>query len=212
MSNDRLNDYKTDLMYEANRDFWSGLLATAALVGCFVFVAMTGASESRPVPPNITGVPPVYLEGLGTPTRAPEKPSLAQEALRLHTWDRLSNLRVKDGDTLAADIEVGRGIVWCGRDIRIAGFDAWEAHRYRRTVEITDEELAKGRKATEAVEALLMGPDVQFVCLGDGTTAEYGREEGPVYAIMQDGSIVDVAKRMIASGHDRSLDENGKPR
>jgi endonuclease YncB( thermonuclease family) len=59
--------------------------------------------------------------------------------------------RVKDGDTFVCDIALGFGVVLDDQPARIAAFDAWESRRIRRSVPISDEELAKGKLAAAAL-------------------------------------------------------------
>lgn len=147
------------------------------------------------------------------PTLAPPRTAdIAEDVFNLHNWDRLWNIRVKDGDTIQADIDLGRGIVWQDRTIRLKDFDAWESTHHRKTVVIADDEIAKGKKAEAALEACLMGSRVRYVLLGPGKTAEYGREEGAVYAVLDDGEIRDAAQWMRDRGHERTVKPDGTKR
>jgi len=130
------------------------------------------------------------------PTLAPAYVTAADR-----TWDRLADVRVIDGDTIEADLLLGRGVVLKRRRIRLAGFDAWEMTRRRRTVSITDEELAKGKVARAAMETLIGDSIVQ--CLTEGDRDAYGRTVGRLRLIQRDGNVLQAENWMRERGHDR---------
>ena len=117
------------------------------------------------------------------------------------TLDRLENIRVIDGDTLEADLNLGHGVLLRKQSLRLEGFDAWETSRRRRTVTITDAELVKGKLATEALEKLIRESPV--ACITDGGDNVYNRSQGYLRLVGRDGTILDVAEWMLANGHDR---------
>jgi len=77
-----------------------------------------------------------------------------------------------DCDTFKADILLPWGVTLRDRTIR-TDYDAWEVNRVRRTVEVTDEEIRRGKQGLAAlVEAA--GPD------GGGLPATAARGIWPV--------------------------------
>ena len=86
----------------------------------------------------------------------------------------LSNIRVIDGDTVEADIHLPLDIVVQKQSIRLAGYDAWESSKRRRSVNVTDEEVIKGKEATEALEALLASGSVSIKILSERSRDSYG--------------------------------------
>jgi hypothetical protein len=113
----------------------------------------------------------------------------------------LSSISVYDGDTITADVHLGLDVVLHDQRVRLTGFDAWELTRARRTVEITDEELVKGRKARDALQELLGAGAAYLVPEARGKDP-YGRLLGRLIVGTSDGPL-DVAKQMRMAGHDR---------
>jgi endonuclease YncB( thermonuclease family) len=113
----------------------------------------------------------------------------------------LSSVSVYDGDTITADVHLGFSVVLHDQRVRLMGFDAWELTRARRTVEITDEELVKGRKARDALQELLGGGAAYLVPEARGKDP-YGRLLGRLIVGTADGPL-DVAEQMRRDGHDR---------
>lgn len=67
---------------------------------------------------------------------------------------RLSNITVIDGDTIKADVHLPYGVTLSQETIRASDYDAWESRRIRRSVgEITDAELANGKRSKAALQA-----------------------------------------------------------
>ena len=87
--------------------------------------------------------------------------------------------------------------------MRSASFDAWEVTKTRRTVKITDEEIAKGKVAKTALEGLLKSGEV-FVAptSSKGSRDSYGRLLGNLFIKTKDGTI-DVQQWMKEHGHER---------
>ena len=90
----------------------------------------------------------------------PEPVATSEVVLVTKSEVLLSNIRVIDGDTVEADIHLPLDIVVQKQSIRLAGYDAWESSKRRRSVNVTDEEVIKGKEATEALEALLASGSV----------------------------------------------------
>lgn len=110
-------------------------------------------------------------------------------------------VKVIDGDTFTADLHVGFDIVLSGQTVRIYGFDAWELSRARRTVNVTDAEIAKGKSAKIALEQLLRGAERVEVREVMGRDP-FGRRLLEVYA---DGK--EVGRTMRDKGHERKDQE-----
>jgi len=66
----------------------------------------------------------------------------------------LDNIRVVDGDTFQADILLPWGVTLRQQKIRSLGYDAWESNKKRRSVNVTDAEVVKGKVAAAAVRKL----------------------------------------------------------
>ena len=113
----------------------------------------------------------------------------------------LTSVSVYDGDTVTADVHLGLDVVLRGQRIRLAGLDAWEITRARRTVEITDEELVKGQQARDGLRELLGAGAAYLVPEARGKDP-YGRLLGRLVVGTERGPI-DVAQQMRFRGHDR---------
>lgn len=108
---------------------------------------------------------------------------------------------IHDGDTLRVTIHLPFGIDLPGRDVRAFGYDAWEIDRRRRTVNVTDAELAKGAEAKKIFAALL----VRGGCWLDdsGERDPYGRISARIWTKGENGEWIDVADAMRDSGMTR---------
>ena len=63
--------------------------------------------------------------------------------------------RVIDGDTLQIEtIVLPWDVALLNQRVRIADFDAWESSRRRRSVNVTDEEVVKGKRATQELSLI----------------------------------------------------------
>lgn len=121
---------------------------------------------------------------------------------------RLTVAKVYDGDTITADVALGFQVTLSAQSIRLGGYDAWEISRTRQTVQVTDEEIERGRLA-KAVLAELLGKHPDRVYLkpeGSGRGA-YNRLTGRVVIYPRSGPEIDVAEYMKARGHDRGTEE-----
>jgi len=107
-------------------------------------------------------------------------------------------VRVIDGDTVEAMIDLGMG-VWHKCKLRITDLDTPETHRPRN-----EAEKAHGLEATQRAIELLMGlvarPELVF------TTSKYpkiyGRYSATIKIIKPSGEI-DYAEQMIADGYQK---------
>lgn len=136
--------------------------------------------------------------GLSSPSPTP---SPACQAASVATCDVLGDVVVVDGDTLRATIKAGRNVELPNERIRLTGYDAWESTRHRFGSRTTDEELAKGRLATAAIERLVQ--DAEVILLTDGPRDRHGRCTGRLRPIQGDGSVLVVEEWMREKGHHR---------
>lgn len=95
------------------------------------------------------------------------------EQLRQPIAGEFTLLHVVDGDTFDGRLELGLGLSLTDR-FRCADYDAWESTKRRSSVEVTDEEVGRGKAATEAVKGLLSSPDVTLHAEAVGRD-NYGR-------------------------------------
>ena len=115
---------------------------------------------------------------------------------------RISVFRLHDADTISdCNISLGFGVALQHQSIRLAGFDAWEINRTRRTVEVTDEEIALGKEARDALKALLLEGEAYIVPENERRDA-YGRLLGSLW-IWKDNRWLEVAAWAKARGYTR---------
>lgn len=111
---------------------------------------------------------------------------------------------IVDGDTIKGDIYLGWNIVLKDQTIRLLGFDAWETSRRRRSVDVTDEEIKKGKIAEEELRELIRRCYEIYLVPGQEERGYYGRVLGKLYLKMPyKKRLLDVSKYMIQHGHDR---------
>lgn len=110
-------------------------------------------------------------------------------------------IAIHDGDTIKARIDLGWGVSITDT-VRFLDFDAWEITKQRRTVDVTDEEVKKGKIAKEALIAMLK--DRKVYCLRTGKREVYGRILTKLYYVDKNGKLIDVSQAMKESGHERS--------
>lgn len=115
----------------------------------------------------------------------------------------LSNIRVIDGDTVEADIEMPLSIVLRSQNIRFTGYDAWEASKRRRSVNVTDEEVVKGKRAAKALESFLKSGTVVVDLCSLEQRDSYGRVLATAFVVWGDSEKLSVADHMIKNGHTR---------
>lgn len=119
---------------------------------------------------------------------------------------RISVTSYQDGDSFGGDLLLPFGITIRDQKFRIRDFDAWESSRIRQTVgEITEAELAKGRKAADALRSLLTGADNVYVTGDFKAVHSYNRLEVEVWVDPRgpESKLERVSDRMRALGHDR---------
>lgn len=113
------------------------------------------------------------------------------------------DVTVLDGDSVRASLALPFGVTLPQRTIRAAGYDAWESSRHRRTVRVTDEEIARGRAATAALVGLVASGGLYAVDSGQRDT--YGRVNAFLWVRRAGGEWVEVKAFMEQGGHVRIL-------
>lgn len=112
-------------------------------------------------------------------------------------------VRVKDGDTFVANVQMDFQITLSQQEIRISDFDAWETSRRRKTVHVTGEELLKGKIATAALEELFRNSRRILVVPQRPLRDAYGRLLLQVIVEDKQGKRTGVGDYMRAHGHQR---------
>ena len=110
--------------------------------------------------------------------------------------------RVVDGDTLKVNVLFPWDVTLRDQTVRCLGYDAWESSKRRRSVTVTDEEVAKGKLATSALSGLLDLSSAVYLVPGTRSRGPYGRILATVMCRV-DGRKVDVADWMRSHGHVR---------
>jgi len=129
---------------------------------------------------------------------------LAANSLAAENWYRVANVTAHDADTVKADVIFPWGVTLRGQSIRLHGADAWEISKARRTVNVTDAEVAKGKQALAEFNKLLAAGAFEVSPLTyEGTDSVYGRIEAKWRVVLGNGQIVDVAQWIKANGHQR---------
>jgi hypothetical protein len=110
--------------------------------------------------------------------------------------------QVHDADTLADGvIRLPFGAAIAGRSIR-ADFDAWEITKGRQTVKVTDEEIAKGKAARDALVELLRTSTLYVSELPKGADVDpYDRIDSVWWLRSADGRVTRVADWARGGGH-----------
>jgi len=118
------------------------------------------------------------------------------------TLYRVDSPDVHDVDTLTDGvIRLPFGAAVAGRKIR-SDFDGWEITRSRQTVQVTDEELAKGRAAKSALEERLATHRLYVAELPKGKDIDpYDRIDAVWYFRSPDGTVESVADWARANKH-----------
>ena len=110
-------------------------------------------------------------------------------------------LSVHDGDTITVDVVYPWSVKMTGQSVRMQGYDAWEVTRTRRTVNVSDAELERGKAARDALAKLLKDADGVYLSPADQRDP-YGRL--PAFVVVWDeGKLIEVADWMAKRGHTR---------
>lgn len=139
----------------------------------------------------------VHKQSVQIETIKQEKDSLIQLANPVRQENLLTDIKVYDGDTITADINVGFGIVLDNQKIRLLDFDAWEISYIRRTVNVTPAEIEKGLKAKADLQTYLADKRVTGV-FDYPSSDPYGRLQAILFANNES-----VSDYMIQKGHQR---------
>lgn len=103
----------------------------------------------------------------------------------------LANVVVKDGDTVSADVLLPLDIIVHKESIRAGDFDACEVSKTRSAVEVTPEEIARGKAAKAALKKLVADAD-QVWFIPYKKRDKYGRRLGRIF--VDDLSLKDWAE------------------
>ena len=113
--------------------------------------------------------------------------------------------RIKDGDTFNASfvkLPWHTGLV--DVDVRCFGYDAYEISKKRKSVTITNTEIAKGQKAKIAFEELIAKARWAYLRPEVPEIDCYGRILGSLYLqIPGEDELVSVSEWMSSHGHTR---------
>lgn len=118
---------------------------------------------------------------------------------------RLDGWRVIDGDTLEAELlHLPYGLALTDVTLRMADYDAWESSKRRTSVKVTDEEVKRGRRATEELTALLNEHEFRVLPSDEGDARDvYGRLLVIVEVKLPEHGWQPLAKWMQLHGHIR---------
>lgn len=140
----------------------------------------------------------VFLSGVVVALAAPS-PTVAPP----QCFCKLANTQIHDVDTIKADIVLPFGVVLPSRSIRAQSYDGWEIDRTRKTVIISDAELAKGKEARAALEKLI-SDSLGLYAVESKDPGVYGRVSAYLYVQTKDGTMLSVARWAEDNGHVRT--------
>ena len=110
-------------------------------------------------------------------------------------------VKVIDGDTLKVEtLMLPWDVALTNQRIRIADFDAWESSYRRRSVNVTDEEVKKGMKATEDLKELVANAQVFVLPYKQRSRDVYGRILATI-EIQKDNQTIQLIDWMKERGH-----------
>ena len=110
-------------------------------------------------------------------------------------------VRVIDGDTLKVEtLMLPWDVALTNQRIRIADFDAWESSYRRRSVNVTDEEVKKGKQATEDLKELVAEAQVFILPYKKRSRDVYGRILATI-EIKKDNQTIQLKDWMRERGH-----------
>lgn len=115
----------------------------------------------------------------------------------------LTNVEIIDGDTINADINLPWSITIRDQRIRASDYDAYETSKRRQSVQVTDEEVVKGK---EAKQALIELSKKKMYIEPDNTTTfrdNYGRILGIIY-YEEDGKMLKLSEYMRKNNYLRN--------
>ena len=142
-----------------------------------------------------------FFAAMATAQQRPTKPPVTfqHEGRALY---RVDNPQVHDADTLTDGvIRLPFSAAIAGRSIR-ADYDAWEVTRGRRTVEVTEAEITKGKAARDALVELLQTSTLYISELPKGADVDpYDRVDAVWWVRAADGRVSRVSDWARAGGH-----------
>ena len=110
-------------------------------------------------------------------------------------------VRVIDGDTLKVEtLMLPWDVALTNQRIRIADFDAWESSYRRRSVNVTAEEVKKGKQATEDLKELVAEAQVFILPYKKRSRDVYGRILATI-EIKKDNQTIQLKDWMRERGH-----------
>lgn len=110
--------------------------------------------------------------------------------------------RIKDGDTIVADVLLPWNVTLRDEDIRESTYDAWESRRGRGGIVTTDEELVKGKQATRDLTELFRDKKAYLGVSDDSKRDAFGRLLGKFWAFdTVNNQWIDVREFMRERGH-----------
>ena len=110
-------------------------------------------------------------------------------------------VRVIDGDTLKVEtLMLPWDVALTNQRIRIADFDAWESSYRRRSVNVPDEEVKKGKQATEDLKELVAEAQVFILPYKKRSRDVYGRILATI-EIKKDNQTIQLKDWMRERGH-----------
>lgn len=116
---------------------------------------------------------------------------------------QLENIRVIDGDTIEADVLLPWGITLRQQGIRASDYDAWESSKRRRSVEVTDEEVRRGKIAAEQLRGLAQRATI-YALPAKEPRDNYGRILARLFYVDDQGQTESIAQLMTRGRHVRT--------
>ena len=113
---------------------------------------------------------------------------------------RATLLELHDGDTAKVDIHLPFDVDLPKRSVRAFGYDAWEITKTRQTVQVTDAEIIKGKKARNELLTLIESGELYLE--DSGKRDPYGRASAWLW-VKRPAGWVNVAQWMTEKGHVR---------
>lgn len=117
---------------------------------------------------------------------------------------KVVNPVLHDGDTLRGDLWLPFNVTLHNRPLRAFGYDAWEINHTRQTVSISEEEIERGIKAKEELQALIDSGTLYAEDSGD--IDPYGRLSAWLWIKTKRGDWIDVAAWMKRNHHVRTFE------
>lgn len=118
----------------------------------------------------------------------------------------IKRIRVVDGDTIEADVDLGFGVTLEKKKFRILNLDTYESRKIKRNdIYVTDEEVKLGKEATRVAIELLTISNIRCITTHKEKTGKFGRYLAHIELVESNCSY---ALMMRERGFDRDLDEH----